>query len=212
MKVKLFRVSIACFFIALMSCNKSNDSKKIESETNTATEVSQEIDPYAKFDSDSKPNLYETSQILLDTIFNTGGFDIRLKVRMREDLASRNIVETYQCESEGLLVSYGNEFILEFFGVNEHKNGGDLLIGRNYVNIDLIKKMDYSGKIERRENLSSFEGIGSLEKNRINLKFGTVYAVGEGSNNIELGFDLTRASDYCKIGGASSIKITNPYD
>jgi len=209
-KIMITGAIIYCF-TTFISCNKSNDSTNLKKETEVASKRLKETNPDLIFGSNYKPDLYETSEVLLDTIFKKGDTDIRMKVRMREDLASRNITETSSCNKDGLLVTYGNEFILEFFQ-GKNVKGNDFLIGRNYVNIDLIRRMDYVGRIEKQENLYSFEGITSLESNQINLKFGTIYAVGEGSNDIELGFDLSNDVDICNIGGVLSMRITNPYD
>lgn len=203
MKKTIKSVLPIIFTSLLISCNNSSETKKENNEIKSV---------YEKFDSHYDPNFHETSELIFDTIFKIEDNSYKLKIRMREDLLSRNIIRTYQCNKEGYLTTYGKEFILEFFTIY---NSNESFVGRNYVNIDLIRKMDSRRQIEREENLYSFEGvnhIGSKNSNTIELNFRTIYAVGEGSNDLRISFDLTNTVDFCNIGGAINMYVSNPYD
>src|SRR5690606_24496265 len=160
MKTKLFPLIVSFVFITI-SCNKTIDSKNLEKDTDAISKVS-EIEnsqisetsgiPVSEFDIEHDSDLYKHCILVLEMPFKARNSDYKLKVRMREDLASRKFNET-SCENNGLLVTYGSEYIIELFKVNGHINGSDFLEGRNFINIDLIRRMDVYGEIEKIENL-----------------------------------------------------------
>lgn len=196
-------INLIVFSLIIVSCTQEKNNGNVMLLSKNPDEI---------YNSNYKPNLYEASDLVLDTIFSKENGDFRLKIRMREDLMSRNVIRTSQCNKKGYLTTYGNEFILEFFTIDDSKES---LIGRNYVNIDLVRTMDSRRQIERRENLYSFEGVNHIDSkisNTIELNFGTIYAVGEGSNNLRISFDLTNTIDYCNIGGAIKMLVLDPYE
>jgi hypothetical protein len=157
-------------------------------------------------------SLYETCPIKIDTTFSFENKKFNLKIRIREDLLSRQIANTYQCEKKGLITHYGNEFILELYEVNDTSS---TQIALNFINLEAINKLDIHYKMNDMEFpiLGSEISYGGIKNNMCVLSVSSNYSEGEGSYMINLGYDMMYAlGDYCHMGGIILLDIIDPYE
>lgn len=186
MKYLLIEISILLSLVLAASC----ESDKTQSNSDDKSQ-------YAIY-----PNV-------IDTTFLYENQKYQLTIKTREDLLHRKISD--RCEA--LVTEYGNEFILQFFEINNDQSS---LLTTNFINYELIKKLDRNRKLDvKQEILASHINFIGIKENMCVLSVSTYWPFGEGGNDIELGFNIKHINEtsfFCPLRGIFLLDITSPWD
>ena len=84
-------------------------------------------------------NPTKDSQVLiLDTVYHHNNYDFKIKISQREDYRSRKIGSTYQCENNGLISYYGNEYVVDIIKYRQKEKLDSI---RNYANTEVMETL-----------------------------------------------------------------------